>query len=146
MPAETRDARERERQALRLRRYGMATATSLMVIALLWIAYGFGDLTWRGVTHGTALILFWVALFYVLLRSGINLRLSDPSLTVPKVSASIVTMAYIMYSRIAAAARWWSSSWCRACSRCSGCAPGSCCTSPRSRPRPTASWWRASTG
>ena len=97
MPAENRDARERDRQALRLRRYGMAAATSLMVIALLWISYWFGDLTWRGVTHGTALILFWVALFYVLLRSGINLRLPDPSMTVPQVSASIVTMAYIMY-------------------------------------------------
>ena len=75
----------------------MAAATSVMVIALLWIAYWFGDITWRGVTHGTALILFWVALFYVLLRSGINLRLADPSLTVPQVSASMVTMAYIMY-------------------------------------------------
>src|SRR6188508_2733943 len=75
----------------------MAAATALMVIALLWISYWFGDLTWRGVTHGTALILFWVALFYVLLRSGINLRLPDPSLTVPQVTASIVTMAYIMY-------------------------------------------------
>jgi signal transduction histidine kinase/DNA-binding response OmpR family regulator len=97
MPAENQDTRERDRQALRLRRYGMAAATSLMVIALLWIAYWFGDLSWRGVTHGTALITFWVALFYVLIRSGINLRSSDPSLTLPQVSVSIVTMAYIMY-------------------------------------------------
>src|SRR5204862_6559374 len=95
--AENRDARDRDRQALRLHRYGMAAATSVMVIALLWIAYWFGDITWRGVTHGTALILFWVPLFYVLLRSGINLRLADPSLTVPQVSAAMVTMAYIMY-------------------------------------------------
>jgi signal transduction histidine kinase/DNA-binding response OmpR family regulator len=97
MPAGMRDARERDRQALRLRRYGMAAATSLMVIALLWIAYWFGDITWRGVTHGTALILFWVAFFYVLFGSGINLRLPDPSLTVPQVSVSMVTIAYIMY-------------------------------------------------
>src|SRR5215211_3275716 len=97
MPADDPDARERDRQALRLRRYGMAAATSLMVIGLLWMAYAFGDITWRGVTQGTALILFWVVLFYVLLRSGLNLRLADPSLTVPQVSASIVTMAYIMY-------------------------------------------------
>src|SRR3954466_8456297 len=97
MLAESPAAAERDRQALRLRRYGMAAATSLMVIALLWIAYGFGDLTWRGVTHGTALILFWVALFFVLLRTGVNLRLRDPSMTVAQVSVSIVTMAYIMY-------------------------------------------------
>src|SRR5215471_3949803 len=87
----------RARQSLRLRRYGLAVATSMMVIALLWTAYAFHALTWRGVTHGTALILLWVALFYGLLRSNLNLRLRDASMTVPQVSASILTMAYVMY-------------------------------------------------
>jgi len=91
------DLDDRSRQALRLRRYLMAASTSVMVILLLWLAYWFGDLSWRGVVEGTALILFWVAFFYVVLRSGLNRRLRDPSLTVPQVSASILTMAYIMY-------------------------------------------------
>ena len=88
---------EDDRQDLRLRRYAMAAATSLMVIALLWIAYAFDALTWAGVVQGTLLILFWVVVFYVLLRSGLNLRLRDPSMTVAQVSVSIVTMAYIMF-------------------------------------------------
>src|SRR4029079_8272464 len=59
--------------------------------------YWFGDLAWRGLAYGTVLITFWVAVFYVLLRTGVNLRFGDPSLTVPQISASIVTMAFVMY-------------------------------------------------
>jgi len=75
----------------------MTAATSLMVIALLWVAYAFGDLSWPGVCQGTALILFWLAFFYVLLRSGYNLRLRDPSMTMAQVAVSLLTTAYIMY-------------------------------------------------
>jgi hypothetical protein len=75
----------------------MAAASSLMVIALLWAAYWLGGLSRTGVINGTGLILFWIAFFYVLLRSGLNLSLPDPSLTLPQLSASIVTVAYIMY-------------------------------------------------
>ncbi len=85
------------RQDLRLRRYMMAAATSLMVVVLLWVAYWFGGLSWSGVVQGTALILFWVAVFYIVLRSGLNLRLGDPSLTMLQLSVSILSMAYIMF-------------------------------------------------
>jgi len=91
------DEVSRSRQALRLRRYGLTVATSAMVIVLLWTAYGFHALTWRGATHGTALIVLWLVLFYGLLRSNLNLRLRDHSMTVPQVSVSILTMAYVMY-------------------------------------------------
>ena len=96
-PRHVRQEEADDRQALRIHRYLMATGTSVMVIALLGVAYLFGGLAWTGFVHGTALILFWVAVFYVVLRSGLNLRLRDPSLTVPQVASSIVTMAYVMY-------------------------------------------------
>lgn len=67
-----------------MRRYLMAAATSLMVIVLLWVAYWFDGLSWRGVLQGSALILFWVALFYGMLRSGLNLRMRDPSLSIAR--------------------------------------------------------------
>ena len=86
-----------DRQALRTRRFLMAAGTSLMVIALLGVAYLFGGLERTGFVQGTALILFWIGVFYAALRSGVNLRLSDPSMTVPQVASSMVTMAYIMY-------------------------------------------------
>ena len=47
--------------------------------------------------QGTALISFWVALFYAAFRSGLNLKLRDPSLTIPQLYSSVLTMAYIMY-------------------------------------------------
>jgi len=86
-----------ERQALRLRRYVMAAGTSLMVVLLLYVAFLLGGLEWAGFIQGTALIVFWVALFYVVLRTGLNLKFRDASLTMPQLSSSIVTMAFIMY-------------------------------------------------
>jgi signal transduction histidine kinase/CheY-like chemotaxis protein len=86
-----------DRQALRMRRYTMAAGTSLMVIALLFVAYLFGGIERTGLVRGTLLILFWVAVFYAALRSGLNLKFRDPSLTMLQLTSSIVTMAYVMY-------------------------------------------------
>lgn len=65
-----------DRQALRTRRLLMAAGTSLMVIALLGVAYLFGGLEWTGLVQGTALILLWIAVFFIAIRSGFNLRFS----------------------------------------------------------------------
>ncbi|HYE87306.1 MAG TPA: histidine kinase dimerization/phospho-acceptor domain-containing protein, partial [Vicinamibacterales bacterium] len=89
--------RRDERQALRLRRFMMAAGTSFMVIVLLYAAYLLGGLERAGFVQGAALILFWVALFYVLLRTGINLRFRDQSMTMAQLASSIVTMAFVMY-------------------------------------------------
>ena len=94
---QVQEASSDHRQALRTRRFLMAAGTSLMVIALLGVAYLFGGLEWTGLVQGTALILLWVAVFYAALRTGLNRKLSDPSMTVPQVASSMVTMAYIMY-------------------------------------------------
>ncbi|MGE3492507.1 MAG: response regulator [Vicinamibacterales bacterium] len=85
------------RQALRMRRLMMAAGTSLMVIALLGITYLFGGLEWTGFVQGAALILFWIAVFFFILSSGLNLRFKDHSLTLPQIAAAMVTMAYVMY-------------------------------------------------
>ncbi len=86
-----------ERQALRFRRYLLALATSLMVIVLLYVAYLMGGLEWAGFAYGTALIAFWVVLFYVVLRTNLNLRFRDASMTMPQLVSSLVTMAFVMY-------------------------------------------------
>jgi hypothetical protein len=70
-----------ERQSLRLRRYLLATSTSLMVIALLYVGYLLGGLEWIGFVSGT----------------GLNLKFRDASMTMPQLTSSIVTMAYVMY-------------------------------------------------
>jgi signal transduction histidine kinase len=86
-----------DRQAVRMHRYLMAAGTSLMVIVLLGVAYGFGGLAWSGLVQGTVLIVFWIAVFYAAFRSGMNLAFRDPSLTVPQLVVSILSMAYVMY-------------------------------------------------
>ena len=86
-----------ERQALRLRRFYMAAGTSGLVIVLLAVAFELGGLEPAGLIYGASLILFWVALFYVLLRSGLNLKFRDASMTMPQLASSIVTMAFVMY-------------------------------------------------
>lgn len=80
-----------------MRRFLMAAGTSLMVIALLGIACLFDGLEWTGFVQGTALILFWNAVFFTVLRTRLNLRFADHSLTLPQIASAMVTMAYVMY-------------------------------------------------
>jgi signal transduction histidine kinase/DNA-binding response OmpR family regulator len=80
-----------------MRRYQMAAGTSLMVIVLMYVAYLLDGLEWVGFVRGAALIVFWVALFYAAFRTRFNLRFPDPSLTLPQLGSSILTMAYVMY-------------------------------------------------
>lgn len=86
-----------ERQALRLDRFLMAAGTSFLVsLALLLFAF-FGLLPWRAALEGAAGIAVLVLAFFVLFRSGLNLRFSDPSLTAEQVGAAILFLAYVMY-------------------------------------------------
>ena len=82
---------------MRLRRFYMAAGTSVMVIALLAVAFQLGGLELEGLVWGAALIVFWVAVFYTLLRTGTNLRFRDASMTMAQLASSIVTMAFVMY-------------------------------------------------
>ncbi|MGH8691719.1 MAG: hypothetical protein ACREUS_11910, partial [Burkholderiales bacterium] len=86
-----------ERQALRLGRFLMAAGTSLLVcLALLLFAF-LGLLPWRAAIEGTAGIGTLIAVFFVLFRTGLNLRFSDPSLTTEQVGAAILFLAYITH-------------------------------------------------
>lgn len=88
------------KQALRLRRFLMASgtyATALLLMALL---------TWQGFMVPTAyfvvavVILVANAVFYTLLRTGVNLRFADPSLTAPQIFvATLMLMAMLYYTR-----------------------------------------------
>lgn len=85
------------RQALRVRRYLIAAGTSLLVPVTLSIFYWYGLLPLAAVVEGAAIVLTFVVMFYLLFRSGLNQRLSDPSLTAEQMGAAILTLAYIMY-------------------------------------------------
>ena len=84
-------------QALRMRRLLIAAATSMLVPAALLFAHVLGALALDVVLQCTAFILCLILVFYVLFRSGLNLRFGDPSLTAEMIGSSIVLLAWIMY-------------------------------------------------
>jgi diguanylate cyclase len=86
-----------ERQALRIGRFLMAAGTSLLFCLALGLSAFLELLAWRAAAVGIGGIVCLIALFYVLFRTGLNLRLSDPSLTTEQVGAAILMLAYIMY-------------------------------------------------
>ena len=85
------------RQALRLRRFGIAAgsyALGILLIALgAWMGYAGPEV----LATVVAIALVANAAFYVAFRSGLNLRAADPSLTAEQILAAIVCALYMYY-------------------------------------------------
>lgn len=98
MPAVRQDS---EAQALRLRRYWMAVAASttlLFAVLALFLVSPTGFHLPTILVAG--LFLYWFAAasgFYIVLRSGFNLRFADPSMTVPMMLAAIAAVSVVIY-------------------------------------------------
>jgi diguanylate cyclase (GGDEF)-like protein/PAS domain S-box-containing protein len=91
-------SRQDPQQTLRLRRYFMAAGTSLLAMALIFACRLQGVISHAAfVQIATAIVLAIVA-FYVVFRSGLNLRFSDPSLTEAQMLTAIAVVLYAMYS------------------------------------------------
>jgi diguanylate cyclase (GGDEF)-like protein len=86
-----------ERQSLRVGRFLMAAGTSLLFCLALAVCAFLGLLPWRAAIDGSIAVLALIILFYLLFRSGLNLRFGDPSLTTEQAGAAILILAYIMY-------------------------------------------------
>ncbi len=82
-------------QALRIQRMALASLASLMMVALTgvgaWLHVVPAVTFWRL----AALVAVFVAAFYACFRSGLNLRLSDPSLTLPMMVAAGMTISVV---------------------------------------------------
>lgn len=85
------------KQVLRIRRYLLASGFSLLYLLVLFIFHIQGALTQRVLIEASVLIAFLIVLFYALLRSGLSLRMRDPSLTVAQMLCAVFTMLFIMY-------------------------------------------------
>src|SRR4051812_46009778 len=77
------------RQRLRMVRYLMASASSLLVIGLYAAGYLFGFLPLHALASASGFVLLFVTLFFMVFRSGLNLRFHDASLTLPQILASV---------------------------------------------------------
>jgi diguanylate cyclase len=88
------DDREQE---IRFRRYLIAVATSLLVVVLLGICVLAGALPRLPFAIAAAIVLVSIVAFYGIIRTGLNRRVRDPSLTVPMMVAAIGAVTYALY-------------------------------------------------
>jgi PAS domain S-box-containing protein len=85
------------RQALRLRRFGLAAFSYALAAALLAIACTFGVLPAASALEvATAIVALNLGL-YAVIRSGFNLRFRDPSLTRFQILAAISVLMFVVY-------------------------------------------------
>ena len=83
---------------MRLQRHRMATATSLLVIAVLFVAQVLGVLPRAAFIASSLAILACVLGLYVVFRRGWSQRFRDPSLTLPQMLLASTIILYTMYS------------------------------------------------
>jgi len=85
------------RQARLLKRYWVAAGSSLLVLLLMFVLHWEGYLEATGFKTTAGGILFWAIFYLALFRSRLNLRVADPSLTVPQVLSAILTLIIAMF-------------------------------------------------
>ncbi len=84
-------------QARLMKRYWLAAGSSLLVLLLMFVLHWEDYLTETGFWITSGGILFWIAFYYALFRSRLNLKSSDPSLTIAQVLSAIVMLIIAMF-------------------------------------------------
>jgi diguanylate cyclase (GGDEF)-like protein/PAS domain S-box-containing protein len=85
------------KQALRLRRFGLAALSYALATALVAVAWRFGMLPASAALEVAAAYVAINLGLYVVIRSGFNLHFADPSLTRFQILAAITVLMYIVY-------------------------------------------------
>jgi len=85
------------KQALRIRRCFMAGAASVLFAFLIYLSYLVGLTEWAAIAGLLIIIPVINISLYIFFRTGLNLKMADPSLTFIQMSVSILTMMYAMY-------------------------------------------------
>jgi len=86
-----------EKQALRLRRFGVATLSYVLASAMVAIGWLFGTVPASTLVEAMAAFLALNLALYAAIRSGFNLRFGDPSLTRIQIVAAMSVLMYIVY-------------------------------------------------
>ena len=84
-------------QVLRMHRYFIAAGSSFLVVGLLFACSRLGVLSNAAFYQSAALVLLSCLVYYLLFRSGLNRRFSDPSLTVHQMRTATIVILYTMY-------------------------------------------------
>ena len=85
-------------QAVRLRRFLLASSAYAICLPLVWLAYEFNLIAWGPAWVLTALMVAVNLGLYVVFRTGLNRRFSDPSLTWLQVFIGNAVVMYAVYS------------------------------------------------
>jgi diguanylate cyclase (GGDEF)-like protein len=85
------------KQALRIRRYLLASGFSLVYLFVLCVYYLQGMVSRQTLIEAHVIVISLIVLFYVAFRTGLNLRMRDPSLTAAQTLSAVFTMLYVLY-------------------------------------------------
>lgn len=97
VPAAPHTAHSGRRQRIRMRRFAFASMFSILFVGVLTVFYAQDKIDGETLAHAAVFVLAFIVAFFFIFRTGINLRLSDPSLTGWQFLAAVVTMLYVVY-------------------------------------------------
>jgi hypothetical protein len=84
-------------QATRIRRFFLAFAAYILNAGISYAAYLWGMMKWQAIAGFIIIIPIINIVLYIIFRSGLNLKFSDPSLTIIQMCAGIMLTMYGMY-------------------------------------------------
>jgi diguanylate cyclase len=87
---------EDKRQQVRIRRLMLSAATSIGAAALAFVVAAAGYLAYPVAVRFAAAVAALIAVFYFLIRSGLNLRFAEPGLTIPQMAAAGIATSYLV--------------------------------------------------
>jgi len=85
------------KQALRLRRFGLAALGYALAVVLVALAWGYEVLPAAAMLSAAAAVVALNLGLYLAFRSGFNRRFDDPSLTRFQILAAITLLMYLVY-------------------------------------------------
>ncbi len=89
--------RDDPEQTSRVRRYLIASGTSLMFVGLMGLSVLLGVLNLRCFVIATTAVFTAIATFYALFRTGANRRARDRTLTIPMMCCAVCVVTYVLY-------------------------------------------------
>jgi diguanylate cyclase len=80
-----------------MRRFAFASVFSILFVGVLTVFYAQDKIDGKTLAYAALMVFAFMVAFFFIFRTGINLRLSDPSLTGWQFLAAVVTMLYVVY-------------------------------------------------
>jgi diguanylate cyclase len=88
---------EDKRQRVRVQRLMLAAVASIASVGLALVVALAGYLSYPAVARFAVAAVVLIAAFYGVIRSGLNLRFAEPSLTVPQMIAAGLAASYLVF-------------------------------------------------